>query len=256
MHGMIFRKNKVTNKFKLLFVLSLISSLAYCQRTSVVGYNVAIKQKKTTDSINKDFQNKKEKMIRSIEQSNYELIFNDSLSVFQVNEEMQLDDVKNIKVASSLVGGKNYKNLKDSINIKQKEFFGELFNIYNPFNEYNWNITKETKDISGYKCYRAVTEIVQSSFIRKKDVKYLVEAWFTPEIPAPFGPAGIDGLPGLVLEGSSNNGSAIFYVTTLNLINNDKSVSDNIDLSKGKNISKKDYDIMIREKYLSLRNQN
>ena len=107
-------------------------------------------------------------MIRSIEQSNYELIFNDSLSVFQVNEEIQLDDVKNIKVASSLVGGKNYKNLKDSINIKQKEFFGELFNIYNPFNEYNWNITKETKDISGYKCYRAVAEIVQSSFIRKK----------------------------------------------------------------------------------------
>lgn len=251
------KKLKTLKKFKFIFfVLSIISSLAYCQRTSLVSYNVTFTGKNLNDSINTDFQIKKQEMIHSIEQSEYELIFNDSLSVFKINEEMQSDNVKSNRLASSLIGGKRYKNLKDSVNIKQKEFLGELFNIYTPFDNYNWIITKETKKISSYTCYKAVAKIVESDFIRKKEMEYLIEAWFTLEIPVPFGPAGIDGLPGLVLEGSSNNGATVFYVTKLNLLNNKESAEEAIDLSKGKNISKKDYNRMIKEKYLSFRNRN
>ena len=49
-----------------------------------------------------------------------------------------------------------------------------------------WQITKETDTILGYPVIKAV--------------KGYAEAWFTPSIPVPFGPADVHGLPGLVLK--------------------------------------------------------
>lgn len=243
------------NKFKFFFLISFFSSLAYCQRTSIVEYRVVFGNKNLNDSINNIIKKKTKEMINSIEQNDYELVFNDSISVFNLKKEM-LSDNPNNKLSSSLIGGKRYKNLKDSVNIKQKEFLGQIFNIHLKFNNYKWSVTKEKKIISGYTCYKAIAKIIESDFIRKKEIEYFIEAWFTPEIPVPFGPAGIDGLPGLVLEGSSNSGAAVFYVSKLDLLNNEKSIEKVIDLSKGKNISEKDYLIMIKETYLSFRNRN
>lgn len=111
-----------------------------------------------------------------------------------------------------VIGGKGmyYKNTQEKVKIKQKISQGETFIIKYPYEMYNWTITKETKMIDGYKCYKATSTIKEYDPIRKRENVFSPEVWFTPEIPYPFGPKGLDGLPGLVLE-ATFNGKTIFY---------------------------------------------
>lgn len=54
-----------------------------------------------------------------------------------------------------------------------------------------WNFSdEETHSIMGYDCRKATVEFDGRSYT----------AWFTPEIPLPFGPYKFGGLPGLILE--------------------------------------------------------
>ena len=62
--------------------------------------------------------------------------------------------------------------------------------IEEPLEPQEWELTKETKKIDQYLCYKAI--------LKSSDKK--VEAWFTNEIEAPYGPKGYYGLPGLILE--------------------------------------------------------
>ncbi|PKP48764.1 MAG: hypothetical protein CVT94_07320 [Bacteroidetes bacterium HGW-Bacteroidetes-11] len=55
---------------------------------------------------------------------------------------------------------------------------------------FNWSITKESKDIFGYSCQKATC-----TFRGRK-----WEAWFTREIPISEGPWKFSGLPGLILK--------------------------------------------------------
>lgn len=80
----------------------------------------------------------------------------------------------------------------------------ENFNVVYPYNEYQWKITKETKTILGYTCYKAVATVHEfNSYGEVKE--YTPKAWFTYDLPYSYGPKGYDGLPGLVLEQTSND---------------------------------------------------
>jgi GLPGLI family protein len=56
--------------------------------------------------------------------------------------------------------------------------------------DFKWEITKEEKEILGYKCQKATT------FFRGRHF----EAWFAPDIPIVDGPYKFSNLPGLILE--------------------------------------------------------
>ena len=62
----------------------------------------------------------------------------------------------------------------------------------------SWKFEKETKKIGNYTCHKATAPF------RGRD--YTV--WYTPEIPIPYGPWKLNGLPGLVLEAYDTD----FYV--------------------------------------------
>ena len=53
-----------------------------------------------------------------------------------------------------------------------------------------WNLKNESKEILGYKCYKAEGAFRGRNWI----------AWYTPQIASQLGPWKIGGLPGLVLE--------------------------------------------------------
>ncbi|WP_310557213.1 GLPGLI family protein [Flavobacterium sp.] len=54
----------------------------------------------------------------------------------------------------------------------------------------NWKLLAETKKIGNFECHKA------KAFFRGREYT----AWYTNEIPVPFGPWKLQGLPGLILE--------------------------------------------------------
>jgi len=66
-----------------------------------------------------------------------------------------------------------------------------------------WELTTETKEISGYKCYKATYTYIQKW--KGREFPWEVIAWYSPEIPVQFGPIRYSGLPGLILELSEKN---------------------------------------------------
>ena len=76
--------------------------------------------------------------------------------------------------------------------------FGEDYGYYTePLSEMQWTISADsTATVLGYECVMA-----ESNYHGRHWT-----AWFTPEIPLPFGPWKLHGLPGLILEAEANGG--------------------------------------------------
>ena len=151
----------------------------------------------------------------------FELIYDKNESIFHLVD--KLDDNSNnidIKITKGIYDGyiKFYKN-----NLEKQKFFnvdekGLIFNVETDFENYKWEINpNDTKEISGFKCYKATAKTERKHNGKTQDI-FQSYAWFTYEIPTSFGPRGLDGLPGLVLEGSFD-GKKIFYVTSINKTN-------------------------------------
>jgi len=91
-------------------------------------------------------------------------------------------------------------------------------------NKINWKIQKEFKDISGFKCQKAM------GFFRGRNYT----AWFTSDISVPFGPWKLHGLPGLILEAYDDD-QMIYVVAKHIFSDSDIKLSDKvkeIDFSK------------------------
>ncbi len=100
----------------------------------------------------------------------------------------------NIGISDS-IGNQYYKDLRSSKFTVRESLLKNLsleFYIYEDEGvlKQKWSLKDEFKNISGYKCQKATLHF--------RGRRY--EAWFTSEIPLPFGPWKLGGLPGLILE--------------------------------------------------------
>lgn len=67
-----------------------------------------------------------------------------------------------------------------------------------PTSEMEWEIADSTLTVLGYECNMAITTYHGRQW----------RAWFAPELPVPFGPWKLRGLPGLILKAESDNGTS------------------------------------------------
>lgn len=74
--------------------------------------------------------------------------------------------------------------------IKLETLFRTKYVIEESYPEPDWKIVDEEKQIGGYLAQKATTHFGGRDYT----------VWFTPEIPLPFGPWKLHGLPGLILE--------------------------------------------------------
>ena len=73
--------------------------------------------------------------------------------------------------------------------------------VKEPIPQINWKIFPETKRIGKFKVKKA------TAYFRGREYT----AWYTTEIPLPFGPWKLNGLPGLILEAYDTNREIYWY---------------------------------------------
>ena len=91
--------------------------------------------------------------------------------------------------------------------VEGRRFLNRTFRVTRERPTYEWRIGTEQAQHLGYTVMRATAEYDSTR----------VEAWFTPQIPVPGGPASYGGLPGMILVVSLNDGQTQYQATEVAL---------------------------------------
>ena len=129
-----------------------------------------------------------------------------------------------------------FVDYENEILTETRVFMGRAFRITDAKPALAWKITGEESTFLGRRVLKA-TAIEDSS---------RVEAWFTPEIPAPAGPGHFGGLPGVILVLSVDDARIVYSATEIHLKGQGEIV---IELpAEGGAISRAQYEEMVSEK--------
>lgn len=194
-------------------------------------------KKNKSHNFNK-FKAIEEKAIGMLKTIEFQLVFNRNESFFDVVNSLELGDNKFARLALGPEGSASYYNTS-TLRISKVNIFGEDFLVTDK--QLKWQLKNETKKIGDYLCYKAVA--IEKKIYRGKMKDYPIIAWYCPEMNASFGPIGIAGLPGLILE--VNKGRIRYTATKINL--NSKKNSIIKKLTKGKRITREKLGEMIDE---------
>lgn len=93
----------------------------------------------------------------------------------------------------------------------------------------NWELKEDFKEISGYKCQKATVAFRGRNY----------DAWFTTDIPLPYGPWKLGGLPGLILEVYDDKKEISFIAENITIP--DPNAESYIVIPRGSPISLRDY---------------
>lgn len=202
-------------------------------------------------------------------EKSYVLSFNKEESVFI--EEDQLDAISGATDSwgKNFAPGKQYKNVKTNTQLQEQEFYGKKFLVKDVLQPIEWSLESESKTIGNYSCFKATASVpsdeltwysfswdklrntAESDSTGLKEVKMTqIEAWYAPQIPVRHGPLDYWGLPGLILEVSANNTTMLCSKIVLN-------PDEIIEIeapTKGKEVSKTEYQTIITDKMKEFRN--
>lgn len=243
-------KNKIIYFF-LIFITGNAFSQGLNNSNILVTYTVKVntdefsKQRPSSSQVN----NRVENVFRAIPTLKFELLANEDESIFGVTEKLNSDLNQGYKGAVMAVRGNEifYKNGEE--NLFNTTSLGENINV-NRNISYIWKITKESKNILGFNCFKA-TSSYKTIDLNGEDIEIAVYAWFTPEINISAGPLGFDNLPGIVLE-ASKNGKFVFKAESVEFTTNGK-----IEKPKAKiNMSEEEFITFVKEKLKEIRDRN
>ena len=151
-----------------------------------------------------------------------------SIFIWNKSRDQFLDSYANKKIYienNTMLGEINHVNYRDKTltSLAKVDCVEERYLVAEELPQLEWNITKETRKILGYKATKATT------FFRGRDY----EAWFAVQIPFRMGPWKLQGLPGLILEVYDTDMKVLF---TIDKIENGKDVYSVKDKFKGETI--------------------
>jgi GLPGLI family protein len=237
---------------KLITILLLsTSAFLFSQQSGIVEYSYSFHPEKIKSNLNKLENAPKMKVTAFMKmteayakQHQYILKFNKNEASFEVIEGMKPDDLMDPsgwRISQWTFGkGSFYQNAQKRYQLNLKKSMGKLYLIKDSIIS-DWTISYESRIIGGYKCYKATKKGIGK--------KFDVVAWFTPEIPLPFGPSRFNGTPGLILELSYGP-----HTLTMKKIR----FKSNVSIKKpneGILISQEDYDVKTLEFRHSLYNR-
>jgi GLPGLI family protein len=133
----------------------------------------------------------------------YTKILSDSLFKAQLENSIKEQSSDNINIGRLNLKGSSdeffYFKLTNKL-FHLKPFRRINYIISDSFPKIIWSISDSTKSIGGYNCQKATTRF------RGRDY----EAWFTQDLPFPFGPWKLHGLPGIIMEANDSQHQVFF----------------------------------------------
>lgn len=282
---------KVFSFKRITFTLTLFVSAITFSQQDFQG-KAYYKTKTTIDMTNfggRNMSPERKKQIaermRGFLEKTYVLTFNKEESIYKEDEKLEAPGTGGGgrffgMMSSSLTGGPQYKNIKDKLSIQEQEFFGKQFLVKDELTPLNWVMGTETKQIGKYLCFKATAKkpvegVDFTSFRRQNNTnensdsteakdstktsnplddieapkQIEVVAWYTPQIPINQGPAEYWGLPGLILEISADRTT----ILCSKIVMNPDEVEEIKVLSKGKEVTKEEYNKIVTKKTKEMR---
>ena len=266
-----------------IFFALLFTSFSYSQNISGKAY---YESKTTVDMDNfgrrdmsEDMKKQIKERMKSFLEKTYILTFNGNESIYREDEKLEAGDNGRGfgMMMSSFSAGDQYKNLETNQLIEEREFFGKQFLVKDTITNLQWEVGKESKQIGQYlvikaTAFKQVDPNDVSMMRRRRDrdneekneaekkedttkvedpfeeleipKEVLVTAWFTPQIPVKNGPGEYAGLPGLILELNVDRTT----ILCSKIIINPKEAEAIQPPSKGKEVSREEYNKIVKEK--------
>src|SRR5690606_5914957 len=135
-----------------------------------------------------------------------------------------------------------YTDLSDGSYVEVREFLGRTFRIPTDRPSLPWTLTGEQATFMGYPVFQAMAQQDSTS----------IEAWFTPEIPIPAGPAQYGGLPGLILTLTVDSNRVTYTATAIDTTTAIEALKRPSD---GSQVTREEYDKIVEEKMAELARQ-
>lgn len=205
------------NILLLAILLSSFSLLAQQIKNGRITYKAGMKplpnkiyELMMNDTMDADVKERVLQMYDDNKQVKSVLEFTDTESVYYVKGEKP----KDINLSWIMAGGESrfYNNLAEGKRFYNFEDSMAHEWLLISYDNYQWQITEETKEIKGYTCYKAIQINTE-----KKKKRHLAVAWFTKELPFAIGPKDFGGLPGIILELTVNTRSYVVDNIELNV---------------------------------------
>ena len=258
--------------FVFLFMQTILSAQNF-QGSAVYQTKTKVEMDLAASGIPADRVKRIEEMMKNQMEKTYILTFDKTASIYK--EEVKLDQGAaggpgmRFAMMGGGASGKYYKNTQTKTSAKENEFSGKNFLIKDDLKTYEWKMEQETKMIGNNLCFKATTIIEMPanagtfSFGRrnndnkeeeKEEEEQKIElvpvtAWYSMDIPVNHGPGDYWGLPGLILEINAGN----TQIMCTKIVMNPKEKADISEPTKGKVMTQKEYDELLKEKMAEMR---
>lgn len=217
--------------------LFFILPLAQSQSTGKISYEDILDMHHSLPPEKEELKH----MIPQYSTSKWELTFTDNESIYHPFKETELTGANANQSGYYMRFGREnrsvYKNLSKDKLTDSRDFMQKQFLIKGFVTTRQWKIGKKQKQILGYNCMEASCKI---------DSATMVTAWFSPQLPISNGPVDFQGLPGMILQISINDGERTITATEVKLKDVDTSVI--IEPTKGKEVTSDEFEKIREEK--------
>lgn len=168
--------------------------------------------------------NEAENMLPRTRKDNYELLFGNNQSLYQVIPAADGDGgtmtAPGVVIRMAGMNDVIYYNFATGKRIDEREMFNREFLIEDTVEKLDWKISDETKTILNFTAQKATAKRIgnrwqmsmENGQMKREQVAdtSVITAWFTTAIPVAAGPGDYQGLPGLILELDLNRGRAVY----------------------------------------------
>ncbi|MDP2087910.1 MAG: GLPGLI family protein [Flavobacteriaceae bacterium] len=262
--------------YKLLLVFLLVSSVIKAQDfqgKAIYQSKFRFDMRLDSTQVSPAQQQQIMEMMRKQLEKNFELFFDKNTSIYK--EEARLEQEAGgfggmMVMIGGAMNGRHFKDVKNKSFTKESELMGKNFLIKDSLKVYNWKLVNETKSIGNYLCFKAIATVKNPAMslnfgrgggrnnqnqtenntqTQAAPQDMIVEAWYSPEVPVNNGPGEYWGLPGLIMEVNADR-------ISLQLVSLDLNPKDRIqikELDKGKVVSQKEYDDIVKAKTEEMR---